>query len=373
LDIKFLDIPHKPRPGESRRGELFEVFLGHERNRRNRVQMSELTPENSGENFQDRKSDSESDEDEENFAPPGELHFFFVWRGFFWRHGRNRIRILEFFVNKRTDASTDVQHFLHSSGFFSMIAGMTTDPFKASVHKTLMDKKDSSFKKYKKLFVGDKGFGFLLKYELIILLFSRVPGAIGFVLRKIFYPRIINKVGRGVVFGRNITLRHPHKIVIGDNTYIDDNVVLDAKGNGNKGMVIGQNVIIGRNSILSCKEGFISLGDFCNVSANCSLLSETKIEIGEYSFLAGQCYLVAGGNHSFERTDIPIMFQPSINKGGIVLGEDVWLGASVCVLDGVSVGRGSVVGAGSVVKDSLPAYSIAVGLPAVKIKERGRP
>ena len=239
-----------------------------------------------------------------------------------------------------------------------------------SVHKALMDTKRSSFKKYKELFVGEENFFFLLKYESIVLLFSWIPGALGLFLRKIFYPLVFKKVGKGVIFGRNLTIRHPRKISIGNNTSVDENVVLDAKGIDNEGIVIGEHVIIGRNTILSCKGGSIHLDDYTNVSANCSLLSETKINLGKYCFLAGHCYLVAGGNHRFERTDIPIMFQPSLDKGGIMVGEDVWLGASVTVLDGVSIGKGSIIGAGAVVRESLPDYAIAAGIPAKKIKDR---
>jgi acetyltransferase-like isoleucine patch superfamily enzyme len=86
--------------------------------------------------------------------------------------------------------------------------------------------------------------------------------------------------------------------------------------------------------------------------------------------MAGHCYLVAGGNHSFDKTDVPIMFQPSRDMGGITIADDVWLGASVTVLDGVSMGKGCIVGAGAVVKDSLQEYNIAVGVPARKVKSR---
>jgi len=242
--------------------------------------------------------------------------------------------------------------------------------FRGSVQKELTAEKRSFYSKYKTLILGKTGFFSFLKYEVVVMLFSGLPGALGFFLRKLFYPMLFSKVGKGVVFGRGITLRHPKKIVIGDNTFIDDNVVLDAKGEQNRGIAIGSHAYIGRNTILSCKEGSIILDDYCNISANCHLLSETEIRLGKYCFLAGQCYLVAGGNHSFEDTTVPIMFQPSYSKGGITVGEDVWLGAGVIVLDGADIGRGTVVGAGSVVTDVLPEYGIAVGTPAKRTKDR---
>jgi acetyltransferase-like isoleucine patch superfamily enzyme len=242
--------------------------------------------------------------------------------------------------------------------------------FPSSTQKELIDGSKSLSAKYTSLFVGRKGFWFALKYELITLFVTPIPGALGLALRKIFYPRLLKKVGRGVVFGRNITIRHPHKIEVGDNTVIDDYAVLDAKGAANEGLRLGANVYIGRDAVLSCKEGSISLDDYCNISANCSLLSETEIRLGKYCFLAGECYLVAGGNHPVTDTTQPIMFQPSSAKGGIRIGEDVWLGAGVIVLDGVTIGRGSVVGAGAVVAASLPEYTYAVGERRLRITDR---
>lgn len=245
-----------------------------------------------------------------------------------------------------------------------------SDKFEASLQKKLIDGKRSFFHKYRALVVGKKGWYALFKFELITLLFSWIPGALGFFLRRLFYPFLLKDIGRGVVFGRNVTLRHPHKITVGANTFIDDNVVLDAKGEDNLGISLGSNVYVGRNTILSCKEGSISLEDYCNLSSNCSLLSETEIRLGKYCFLAGNCYLVAGGNHSIDDISEPIMFQPSFSKGGIQIDEDVWLAAGVVVLDGTRLGKGCVMGAGSVVTRSFPEYTVALGVPATKIKSR---
>jgi acetyltransferase-like isoleucine patch superfamily enzyme len=247
---------------------------------------------------------------------------------------------------------------------------MTEKAFPGSTQKELLDGQRSAASKYRDLFVGRKGLWPFLKYELIQLFVAPVPGALGLFLRKIFFPRILGSVGRGVVFGRNVTLRHPHKIHLGDNTVIDDGAVLDAKGSGTAGIRIGANALIGRNTILTCKEGSIVIGDYGNISANCSLLSETIIELGKYCFLAGNCFLVAGGNHPVTDTSRPIMFQPSAAKGGIHIGDDVWLGAGVSVLDGVAIGTGSVIGAGAVITASLPEYAYAVADRRLRISDR---
>ncbi|HOI45140.1 MAG TPA: acyltransferase [Candidatus Aminicenantes bacterium] len=242
--------------------------------------------------------------------------------------------------------------------------------FSASIHKELLNEKKSLIPKYGQIFVGKKGFFRMAVYELVNWFVTPMPGALGFFLRKVFYPLLFRKIGKGVVFGKNITIRHPHKIEIGARTFIDDFAVLDAKGESNEGIRIGENAYIGRNTILSCKEGSIHIGDFCNISANCTLLSETEIRLGPYCFLAGNCYLVAGGNHSFDDLSVPIMLQPSVSKGGIRIGEDVWLAAGIIVLDGVSIERSSVVGAGSVVTASIPEFSMARGARQMKIWNR---
>lgn len=238
-----------------------------------------------------------------------------------------------------------------------------------SIQKELGDGGKSLGGKYRDIFIGRPGPAAFMKYGFLTWL-SRFQGAVGYALRKVLYPRLLGKVGKGVVFGRCLTFRHPHKIRIGAGTVIDDYAVLDAKGEENEGIVIGDQAYIGRGAILSCKEGSIRLGDHSNISANCTLLSETEISLGSYCFLAGNCYLVAGGNHSFADVTKPIMLQPSLAKGGIRVGDDVWLGAGVIVLDGVAIGSHAVVGAGAVVAINLPEYAFARGSRALKIEDR---
>lgn len=245
-----------------------------------------------------------------------------------------------------------------------------TVPSNIAEQKNLLDQKKGSFQKYRDLYLGKSSFLFFLKYELIITLLTGIPGAVGLVLRKIFFPGLFKKTGKGVVFGRNMTIRHPRKIMIGENVIFDDNTVIDAKGPDNQGIFIGNNVVIGRNTIISCKGGDIRIGDFSNIGPGNSLFSESQLNIGKYVFTAGHTYMVAGGNHSFEDRETPIYFQPSVSKGGISIEDDIWIGATVTVIDGVSIGKGSVIGAASLVNQTIPPMSIAVGVPARVIKKR---
>ena len=127
---------------------------------------------------------------------------------------------------------------------------------KTELQSVLTDPKKSALKKYQDIAIGSGSLLALLKYELLISLLSPLPGAAGLVLRKMFYPSLFGGVGRNVIFGKSITIRHPGKIFIGDNVVIDDYAVLDAKGNDNKGIFIGDNVMIGRNTSISCKFKF---------------------------------------------------------------------------------------------------------------------
>lgn len=236
--------------------------------------------------------------------------------------------------------------------------------------KDMLDKKKGTAAKYKALFLGKVSFFYFLKYELVMLLFSSVPGALGFALRKVFFPGLFKKVGKKVVFGRNMTIRHPKKIEIGDNVIFDDYTVLDAKGENNNGIKIGDNVLIGRNTTLSCKGGDIEIGDYSNIGPNNILISESSLKMGKYVFTSGQIYMIAGGNHSFERRDIPIWLQPSVSKGGILLEDDIWIGASATILDGVRIGKGAIIGAATLVHKRIRPYTINVGVPAQLIKKR---
>jgi acetyltransferase-like isoleucine patch superfamily enzyme len=241
---------------------------------------------------------------------------------------------------------------------------------KASAQKKLLNEKKGTIAKYKEIFLGDVSFFYLLKYELIITLFSGISGALGLALRKMFFPKLFKKIGKNVTFGKGMTIRQPRKIEIGDNVTFDDQTVLDAKGTNNKGIKIGNNIFIGRNVILSCKEGDIEIGDYANIGSNTYMISESSLKIGKYVFVAGNGYIVAGGNHSFDRRDIPIWFQPSTSKGGIILEDDVWIGASATIIDGVKIEEGSIIGAASLVHKRIPKYSIALGVPATVIKKR---
>jgi acetyltransferase-like isoleucine patch superfamily enzyme len=224
---------------------------------------------------------------------------------------------------------------------------------------------------YQELIIGRTGFWRMLKYELVMLFCSSVPGALGLFLRALFYPGLLGSCGKSVVFGANVVLRHPHKIKIGDHVIIDDNCLLDAKGRDNEGITIGSGVFIGRNSILSCKNGDIILRDRVNIGFNSEVFSGSRVEIGADTLVAAYCYFV-GGDHAADNAEAALTSGGSCSHG-ITVGTNCWFGAGAIMLDGIKVGANAIIGAGAVVTRDVPDYAVSVGVPARQIRDRRQP
>jgi len=246
--------------------------------------------------------------------------------------------------------------------------GDSTDRPITVIQDELFGASQSKLQKYAGLIIGQSGLWPLIRYEVITLLCMPVPGALGLFLRMKLYPRLLGRVGRNVTFGHGIVLRHPHKIRIGDDVHIDDQCVLDAKGADNQGITIGDGVFIGRNTIISCKNGDIEIDDRANIGFNCEIFSGGHVRLGKNTLVAAYTYLV-GGDHLHDRTDIPVLDQGRVAEG-IEVDDNVWLGAHVVVSDGARVGHDAIIGAGAVVRGEIPPFQIAAGVPAKVIRDR---
>jgi acetyltransferase-like isoleucine patch superfamily enzyme len=231
-------------------------------------------------------------------------------------------------------------------------------------------KRGGKLAQYQELVVGSTSIWYLIKFELITLFITRIPGALGIVLRKFLYPTLFKKVGHGVVFGADVWFRHPGKIEIGAQSIIDDGVMLDAKGRENRGIVIGAGCYVGRGTVLSCKDGDITLGDGANLSTWCNVSSNSSIVIGKKTLMGPHSNIFAT-THNFDDVTVPILDQ-GWSSVGVTVGDDCWLGSGVSVVDGVTIGSHTVVGSGSVVVKDLPEKVVAVGAPAKVVRERGK-
>jgi acetyltransferase-like isoleucine patch superfamily enzyme len=235
----------------------------------------------------------------------------------------------------------------------------------------LADGRRSKLQKYGELVIGRPGLGPIVLYELVMLLSAWIPGALGLFLRSKLYPLLLGSCGRNVTFGQNVVLRHPHKIRIGNDVVVDDHVLLDAKGVDNKGILLEDGVFLGRNTILSSKNGFIHLEERANLGFNCEIFAADEVRVGKDVMLAAYVYLV-GGDHMHDRTDIPVSQQGRVGLP-IRVGDGSWIGAQTVVAGGVEIGEQAIIGAGAVVLENVPAYHVAAGVPAKAIRDRRDP
>lgn len=230
----------------------------------------------------------------------------------------------------------------------------------------------SSLGRYANKVLGDAGLGLLVYYEFVNLLFCNLPSSPGYILRRLFYRRLFKSAGSDLILGRGLSIRHPRRISLGHRVAVDDNALLDASGVDTEGINLGDEVIISRNCIIQAKAGSVFIGARSEIGANTIVSTVSSIHIGKHVLIAPNCF-IGGGQYVMDKPEVPMMDLGWAPKGPVVLGDDVWLGAGVVVLDGVRVGSGCVVGAGAVVSKNLPDYAIAMGVPAKIVRFRPMP
>ncbi len=246
-----------------------------------------------------------------------------------------------------------------------------SDPIDPQIQRALEQPGQPVWKRYARLTVGTSSLRRLVLHETLTGLLGGWPGAVGLALRAFFYPVLFKQLGRGSTIGRNVTLRGTARIRIGKGVSIDDQVVLDARGL-NASIDIADGTLISRNTILRARNGQIVIGAGSDIGANCILATDSCLTIGRDVLIAAFCYLAAGGNHVYRDPDQPIIRQGFVSKGGIGVADDVWIGSHTTVLDGVRIAKGAIIGAHSLVNQSIPSLVIAWGQPARPQRERGK-
>lgn len=192
-----------------------------------------------------------------------------------------------------------------------------------------------------------------LKRELILwyedLLLARLPGKIGMVTRRMYWTRRFKACSSGFLIGRGCIITSPENVCIGEGFIMLHNGCLYAHNNG-----------------------FIKIGDRVGINSNVILgaADNGNIIIGN-DVLIGPNVVIRASNHKYRRKDIPINRQGHTG-GRVFIGNDVWIGANVTILPDVSIGSGSVIGAGAVVNKDIPSYSLSGGVPVQVISEKCR-
>ena len=127
---------------------------------------------------------------------------------------------------------------------------------------------------------------------------------------------------------------------------------------------MGANVNIEKNAYFTPE---LSIGDNSGVGIDCEVYGPVKIGA---NVMMGPEVVIYTSGHKFDRIDIPMMEQGSTEKRAVEIKDDVWLGRRVMIMPGVTIGEGSVIGAGAVVTKDIPPYSVACGVPARVVKTR---
>lgn len=161
---------------------------------------------------------------------------------------------------------------------------------------------------------------------------------------------------------------HPN-IFLGKNVHIEKTAKIEIV-NGGK-IRVGSNTALYDGVLLETRGGNITIGDNCSINAYTVIYGHGNTKIGNNVLIAGHC-MVIPNSHNYKNPHLKIMEQGSTKKG-IVIGDDVWIGHGCSILDGVTIGKGSVIAAGSVVNRSIPPYHVIGGVPAKFIKKRRLP
>lgn len=181
----------------------------------------------------------------------------------------------------------------------------------------------------------------------------------------------MHRFGR-VFIHHSSKIKCPSKIIPHGNLSIDRHCYIDALSV--EGICFGNNVSIGKNTTIECSGSLKSLGKGLTIGNNVGLGTHGfwgcagGIKIGDNTIF-GNYVSLHSENHNFTQSSIPIRLQ-GVNRKGIKIGKDCWIGAKATILDGTDLGDGCIVAAGSVVRGTIPPYSIIGGVPAKIIKTR---
>lgn len=156
---------------------------------------------------------------------------------------------------------------------------------------------------------------------------------------------------------------------LGNNVFIGEYVTIFQDKEGGKVKLDHRVHLYGNLCIQTGEEGSLTIGADTHIQPRCQFSAyKAPIQIGCSVQIGSNCAFYSY-NHGIAPGKL-IKEQPLETKGGITIEDDVWLGFGVIVLDGVRIGRGAVIGAGSVVTHNIPAGAIAVGIPARVVKMR---
>lgn len=175
------------------------------------------------------------------------------------------------------------------------------------------------------------------------------------------YAREADEAARDAQEALQAALRADERIDLGDHCYVSSLAGLDPDR-----LRLGPHCLVAAWTVL---QGELSAGSHCSFNSHAMLRG--RVQLGSYVRIASHACLI-GFEHVTDDLDRPI-FQQGVRSRGIVVGDNVWIGAGAKVLDGVSIGDHAIVGAGAVVTRDVPPYAVVVGNPARIVRDRRTP
>jgi acetyltransferase-like isoleucine patch superfamily enzyme len=152
--------------------------------------------------------------------------------------------------------------------------------------------------------------------------------------------------------------------------FIDDLVLIFSSASGGT-IALGKDVHIYRGTIVEVGQGGkVIIGQGTHIQANCRLFGHLgSISIGQKVMIAPDCGFFPY-QHTMDNLSQPMCVQGLTSRGNIVIEDDVWIGTGAKVMDRVHIGQGAVIGAGAVVTQDVPAFGVALGVPARVVRYR---
>jgi acetyltransferase-like isoleucine patch superfamily enzyme len=210
-------------------------------------------------------------------------------------------------------------------------------------------------------------FRYILEQTLLFL-FGWIPTIIGVGLRGVFYRLILRMDGLAAIESR-VRLRFADYIKLGHGVYLDEGVYLHACP---QGIEIGPRSIVMHGAVLhvynfrDMAQSGIKIGSDSLIGEYSVIRGQGGVQIGDRVYTSPFTQIIAV-NHVFDDPNRPFVEQ-GITAEGIIIEDDVWLGAGAIITDGVRVGKGAVVAAGAVVTKDVPPHTVVGGVPAKPIK-----
>jgi acetyltransferase-like isoleucine patch superfamily enzyme len=196
----------------------------------------------------------------------------------------------------------------------------------------------------------------------------RIPRLAGNHLRSKLLGLRLAHLGDGAVVEKGVTFHYAERIRIGAHARIASNAVLRANTEHPDGVCVGRRTSILENVLINANRGSVVVGNNSWLGPYCLLYGNGDIRIGDGVLIAGHTSINTVSHHA-ERVDIPISEQGT-EIAPVVIHDDVWIGLNAVILQGVTIGRGAIIGAGAVVTRDIPAWSVVRGVPAKVVRSR---